>query len=644
MTHAVQQWLYQLLPAHLRGLDAAEGGPIADLFALIAEQIADLREDLDQRYDDLFIETCAAWVVPYIAELVGHDADFGSRAEVARTLGYRRRKGAASVLPDICRDASGWPVRCAEALDTLATAEHLDLPRALPRCPDLRRWLPLDRLAGPFATTPRTADLRDDRAHNLSDVRVFVWRARPRSLRGVDALAAANGTQFSCDPTGRDTPLWSRPLDEPGPLASPEHVPAPISRRELFERLAVHYGPGRSVAIRVAGAPVPIDLIDVADLSGARQARPGRVALDPVLGRLRFPAPTSRVEVDCHTGALAEIGGGQGLQGRVLDGAPDRVVRRGDDLGQALAALLALPAGPPRILEIADSATYTLPAASLLLPPGATLVVRAAARERPLVRLVNDLDVAGDRATLELDGVWLTGALSVATTDLRLVLRDTTLVPRVDLPSVILRGNASLTATRSVLGPVHAEATTRTRLRACIVDGAATTRPAFVAPFYPAGADLHGLPVRPPALPAGGALELDACTVIGQVSATAIDRADATIFHADPTPNQPAVIVARRQSGRLRACCVPAGSVVPPQVRPVPPGLVPAFTSLRFGAPGYAELSPSRCPPEILTGADDQSELGAFHDLHNPRREHALRARLGEYLRLGLRAGLIFAT
>src|SRR4051812_5131983 len=48
---------------------SALGGPYANLLALFAEQTAVLREDLDQLYDDQFIETCADWVVPYIGEL-----------------------------------------------------------------------------------------------------------------------------------------------------------------------------------------------------------------------------------------------------------------------------------------------------------------------------------------------------------------------------------------------------------------------------------------------------------------------------------------------------------------------------------------------------------------------------------------------
>src|SRR5215467_9566030 len=51
--------------------DKAARGPLKSLIAVIAEQIAVLEESLLQSYDDLFIETCQEWVVPYIGDLVG---------------------------------------------------------------------------------------------------------------------------------------------------------------------------------------------------------------------------------------------------------------------------------------------------------------------------------------------------------------------------------------------------------------------------------------------------------------------------------------------------------------------------------------------------------------------------------------------
>ncbi len=50
------------------------------------------------------------------------------------------------------------------------------------------------------------------------------------------------------------------------------------------------------------------------------------------------------------------------------------------------------------------------------------------------------------------------------------------------------------------------------------------------------------------------------------------------------------------------------------------------------------------CPDQIARGADDESEMGVWHFLHNAKREMNLRLRLEEYLRLGLEAGLFYET
>jgi hypothetical protein len=71
--------------------------------------------------------------------------------------------------------------------------------------------------------------------------------------------------------------------------------------------------------------------------------------------------------------------------------------------------------------------------------------------------------------------------------------------------------------------------------------------------------------------------------------------------------------------------------------------LQPDFTSRQFADPGYMQLHTS-CPVEIRSGADDGSEMGVFHDLFQVQRETNLRARLEEYLRFGLEAGVFFVT
>ena len=69
----------------------------------------------------------------------------------------------------------------------------------------------------------------------------------------------------------------------------------------------------------------------------------------------------------------------------------------------------------------------------------------------------------------------------------------------------------------------------------------------------------------------------------------------------------------------------------------------PLFNSLRFGNPDYCQLS-DYCAEEITRGADDESEMGVFHDLYQPQRAANLRARLDEYTPAGMDAGVIYAN
>jgi hypothetical protein len=69
----------------------------------------------------------------------------------------------------------------------------------------------------------------------------------------------------------------------------------------------------------------------------------------------------------------------------------------------------------------------------------------------------------------------------------------------------------------------------------------------------------------------------------------------------------------------------------------------PRFNSERYGTPTYCQLAHT-CADEIKRGADDESEMGVFHDLYQPQREANLRARLDEYAPAGMDAGIIYVS
>ena len=59
--------------------------------------------------------------------------------------------------------------------------------------------------------------------------------------------------------------------------------------------------------------------------------------------------------------------------------------------------------------------------------------------------------------------------------------------------------------------------------------------------------------------------------------------------------------------------------------------------------PTYCQLA-ATCAEEITRGADDESEMGVFHDLFQAQREANLRVRLDEYIPAGSDVSIILAS
>ena len=91
----------------------ASRGLLQSLLMVIQEQLRVVAEDLDQLYDDQFIETCAPWVIPYIGDLIGYRTVKGiapsidnPRSEVADTISFHRRKDTVLMMKQLTRDAT----------------------------------------------------------------------------------------------------------------------------------------------------------------------------------------------------------------------------------------------------------------------------------------------------------------------------------------------------------------------------------------------------------------------------------------------------------------------------------------------------------------------------------------------------------
>ena len=313
MTRAAQR-IYELIPAIYRIRDEKRGGPLKELVGVIAEQASVMEENLEQLYDDQFIETCAQWVVPYIGDLIGTrqlHSDIpkvaSSRAEVANTIAYRRRKGTACVLEQLARDVTGWNARAVEFFQILATTQYMNHTR--PNnwySPDLRQWEPLERINTAFDSISHTVDTRSPSLqagrHNIPNIGIYLWRLSAYSLTKSPA-PTLDGRRFFFSPLGHNMQLFTRPVAEKEitHLAEPINVPEPISRNVLDAYKDMYYGDKEELSLNlwIDGDPVAVERINVCnheDYAGDwAHPNQSRISIDPLLGRIMLPPELAAV-------------------------------------------------------------------------------------------------------------------------------------------------------------------------------------------------------------------------------------------------------------------------------------------------------------------------------------------------------------
>ena len=508
------------------------------------------------------------------------------------------------------------------------------------------------------------------------------WRLRSYSITKAPTYCfeEEGPNCFLFNPLGIDTPLFTRPratIGTPGLL----DMPNPITRRHL-ERVDVstatklsqsgvpfYYGQDKSFQILQGKPmqPVPADQIVAADLSDwAYRPLPGQVAVDPELGRIMFPPTPSRkqgVWVSYHYGFSTEMGGGE-YERDLSDpvggaaGAVRYAVGEGETYTRLSDALTKwqTDAPPAAVIEITDSGVYVEPI-RISLAANQQFMLRAANGMRPVIRLLDwqnaypdNLAVFGEAGSwFTLDGFVVIGRAVQIEGDLAgAVIRHATLVPgwalhcncepkRPTEPSLEVNGNVGcLTIDRSITGAIEINRDqARTdpltlRIYDSIVDAIDTDRIAIVGPG---------------SLCAHATVTIARSTIFGQIQARAIALAENSILMG-------AIRVCRRQQGCIRFCYVTPGSRTPHRYE-CQPDLVeavvaaqlskggmttaerdqllererlrvePEFNSTRYGDPAYGQLSDA-CAPEIMRGAEDQSEMGT-HDLYQPQRAANLR-------------------
>lgn len=425
--------LFRLLPRLYQQRDAepSQGNALEALLEVLGEQADVVAADLGRLYEDAFIETCADWVVPYIGDLLGvrllHPVGPGagrSRALVANTLDYRRRKGTLAALEDLSFQVTGWPTAAVEYFQRLGVTQHLAHVRPTSvRTPVLRDPGELELLGGPFAASAHTAEVRRLPAgrYGIHNIGLHTFRLAPQRVIRASARPVTDPPdgRYLVDPVGLPVPLFNPGAAEVGieSLAQEHNAPAPLRRRALYDELEALRGPippiprwfGDDPVVEVfadlgAGlVAVPVTAMTAADLSDQptppatgwpRPAAPLTVAVDPVLGRLAFRqglAPTV-VEVTSTFASPGQVGAGTydrscpettemlvaatgedrwfRAVGQLATPVPD-LVR--STLSEAVTDWNAAPAGTVGVIAVVDSRSYaedlvvTVPAGSSLL-------------------------------------------------------------------------------------------------------------------------------------------------------------------------------------------------------------------------------------------------------------------------------------
>lgn len=336
--------LYERLPEIYRVRDAEQQPPqqLEHYLSTVERAFGAIHENIRALYDDLFIETCDDWAIPYIGDLLGVSHLSGEawtrRADVADTIALRRRKGTLAAIERLTYDLTRWGVHCVELRDRLVWTQHLnhqrpdmggDPPYARPPA---GRFTPvrggtltvrdpamLSLLGSPFDPFAHTADLKPPmRGHlryNLPNLAIFLWRlaayrverVRPVVLDIPPPVDGVHMVRVEAHPLGRPVRLFNtyqfaidrdRSDAERDPFdAKPEllvvteldRTPGPIPRARLMSHSPLEdstAGPGDDPAGHPAGRPEAYLAVDVYDPADGEPLDIADVGL-----QLHLPAP-----------------------------------------------------------------------------------------------------------------------------------------------------------------------------------------------------------------------------------------------------------------------------------------------------------------------------------------------------------------
>jgi hypothetical protein len=469
-----------------------------------------------------------------------------------------------------------------------------------------------------------------------------------------------------------------------------------------------YYGLGKSLfVVTIFGEErtvVPAARVVVADLGDWTvdwSQHECDVVLDPEWGRLAFPPdqPPDAVWTTYHYGRAAFIGGGE--YERVLEGQPRQPLvdqSANVTLADALSSWRSGGASDPNhaIIEITDNAEYDAEM-KVDIGAGQTLEIRAANRCRPYLHISDRSAQAIEKchfhglpeSELILDGLLFGGGEVLLDGEFsRVQIRHCTLTP--GKTQLVIRCNETeVRIENSIVGkivtlapevkkpaakpdkkaapaapdcpPAYNEPI-RLRIFDSVIDGMHLDLDPL-GPPCPTGKE----PPPEPALHGAGRtahakLTAVRTTIFGTVQTHEVERIDNSILR-----NR--VSVDNCQIGCIRFSYLPLDSRTPalfhcqPSLaierlpeqaaqddsdNPATPGsetlrVTPRFMSTTYGQPDYARLADTNAA-EILQGADDEGEMGVYHNEFFSQRAAHLRTRVEEFFPAGNDIQVFFET
>jgi hypothetical protein len=683
--------LWNMIPAIYRYEDArinlpfntgsaSSYGPLQELVKILSKQAAELRRSHDRLWEDQFIEFCNDWAIPYIGDLLGTRLvsvlnNRARRVDVAKTIYYRRRKGTLRVLEELISDVTNWEGTVVENFRRLARMRHLIDPHP-------------EHFKGRISSTPpgglanlRKIEMHDlcrtafDEFHYTPDVRGFdglkgryaisklafhvyslkvflVENANPYKFSQAEPYGVKN--IYSFDPSGRQIPLfrsrnrsqdskkWLDSRKETGEnwnsweLAQEWELPDKI-RCGLLNTIIEKDRLPLSLWLQVTGKPFnPV----AGDVSNKDQlATNNDVLIDPEKGLFTFKTAVKKAkQVSYCYGFSGDIGAGTYDRRGVLN----HMIRRFKCLevfqnvepesikdGENVLKIPAL--GKANILEIPDSATYPL---AKEIKNVENVIIRSTNKCRPYIKLDSSLIIntnGNKNSVVILDGLWIGSERNLS-----LVLKGNyecvilkhctidpggkyagannppTYIPAI--PLVVKGYVEKLIVEDAIIGPLRTE------------------DQGFIEELHISDSIVQG---KGDAINlSDGTVCLKATTVLGGIRVHQLYATDSIINGI--------VQVTNIQNGCFRFSAAEKGSVVPKPYRyfEIPSGTA-IFESIEFGAPEFARLKYT-ISDQVLKGAENNLEMGAFNKLLNPVKLDSLSAKVNEYMPFGLIPIFIF--